>query len=459
MLGFTVVFSLWAGSIYYLTLRLAAIEASSAAVHAHHIRGQELLLTVRAHVLLASLHVRDALDERDPQNILPYSQELHRLRQHVEQALERYLPDVDLPTEREHWSRLEAELREYWETMLPLLTWDPTLSTTGPNLVLQTQVVPKREVVIRISERILALEDEAFQQERHRFGVMYGRVRQQIWAVNGIAVLLGLAIASLAARYAGRLESRIRHQHAEVLDNRRELQELSAQLVRAQENERRTIARELHDEIGQALTAIDVQMAIAERQIGSSGTRAPALTEARALTERAIASVRDLSELLHPATLDDFGLPATLDWYLQAFSERTGVRTQLIQADVAERLPADVDLCAYRIVQEALTNVVRHAQASSCRVFLQRLPHSLLVTIEDDGRGFDPGLVSASRARRGFGLVGIRERVTALQGTHRLESGPGKGTRLTVELPVHSVSAAVDRTPFSPAAIPVAEEH
>src|SRR5215207_11378437 len=90
MLGFTVMFSLWAGSIYYLTLRLAEIEASSAAAHAHHMRGQELLLTVRGHVLLASLHVRDALDERNPQDILPYSQDLHRLRQYVEQALERY---------------------------------------------------------------------------------------------------------------------------------------------------------------------------------------------------------------------------------------------------------------------------------------------------------------------------------------------------------------------------------
>jgi signal transduction histidine kinase len=269
MLGFTVVFALWAGSIYYFTLRLAEIEVSSAAAHAHHMRGQELLLTVRAHVLLASLHVRDALDEREPQNILPYIQELHRLRQHVEQALERYLPDVDLPAERQHWSRLETELRAYWDTMLPLLTWDPTLSTAGPSLVVQQHVVPKREVIIGISERILGLEDEAFQQERQRFVLMYGRVRQQLWAVNGIAVLLGLAIAFLAARYAGRLESRIRHQHAEVLDNRRELQELSAQLVRAQENERRTIARELHDEIGQALTAIDVQMAIADRQIGS----------------------------------------------------------------------------------------------------------------------------------------------------------------------------------------------
>ena len=100
-----------------------------------------------------------------------------------------------------------------------------------------------------------------------------------------------------------------------------------------------------------------------------------------------------------------------------------------------ERLPAETETGIYRIVQEALTNVAKHAQASTCRVFLQRLTHTVLVTIEDDGVGFRPEDVSMPGASRGIGLVGIRERVAQLRGELRLESGPGKGTRLTVEIP------------------------
>ena len=136
--------------------------------------------------------------------------------------------------------------------------------------------------------------------------------------------------------------------------------------------------------------------------------------------------------------LDDLGLPATIDWYLKGFGRRHGVRIELLQDGMAERLPPGTEAGIYRIVQEALTNVAKHAQATTCRVFLQRLTHSVLVTIEDDGIGFRPDDVNAPGASRGIGLVGIRERVAQLRGELRLESGPGKGTRLTVEIPVHT---------------------
>lgn len=459
LLGFAVVFVLWLASIYYFTLRLAEIEALSTAAHEHHEQGQELLLTVRAQVLLGSIYIRDALDETDANAQLFYRRELQTLRGDVERALEHYLPEVDLLTEREHWSRLQAELHDYWNTMLPVLVWTPARMAATSEALLRTQMVPKREVIIAISDRIRGLNEAAFRQEQERLDLLHRNARRRVWGLSGIAVVLGLGIATLATRHVGRLESRIRHQHAEVLENRRELQQLSAQLVRAQEDERRTIARELHDEIGQALTAIDVQVAIAQRHTEPSGTAAQSLAEARSVTEQAIHTVRDLSELLHPSTLDDFGLAGTLDWYLQAFSERTGIRTELVQDRMNGRMPSELEVCAYRIIQEALTNIVKHAQATSCRIFLQRLPHSLLLTIEDNGQGFDPAHVPPRTGRRGLGLIGIRERVGAFRGTVRLESSAGKGTRLTAEFPV-SVSgrdAGVKDTNLAPATM--AEEH
>jgi signal transduction histidine kinase len=146
--------------------------------------------------------------------------------------------------------------------------------------------------------------------------------------------------------------------------------------------------------------------------------------------------VRDLSQLLHPSMLDDLGLPDTLKWYLHGFSQRTGVRAELVQDQMDERLAPEVEVSAYRIIQEALTNVAKHAHATLCRVYVQRLPHSLLITVEDDGVGADAqGRLSEANGR-GLGLVGIRERASALSGTVGFDSASGKGTRLTVELPL-----------------------
>jgi two-component system sensor histidine kinase DegS len=136
--------------------------------------------------------------------------------------------------------------------------------------------------------------------------------------------------------------------------------------------------------------------------------------------------------------LDDLGLPATVEWYLKGFGRRHDVRIELLQDGMQERLPPEVEAGVYRILQEALTNVAKHAKATTCRVFLQRLPNTVLVTIEDDGIGFRPEEVSEPGGVRGIGLVGIRERVAQLRGELRIESSPGRGTRLTMEVPVRS---------------------
>ena len=210
----------------------------------------------------------------------------------------------------------------------------------------------------------------------------------------------------------------------------RDLQRLSSQLLTAQEEERRSIARELHDEVGQVLTAIKVELVTAQRQVEASGGDSEALASVRSIADGALSTVRDLSHLLHPAMLDDLGLPAAIEWYAKGFERRHGVRVDILRDHMEDRLAGDVEAAIYRIVQEALTNVARHAQATRCRIYLQRLPHTLLVTIEDDGVGFDP-----SATPRGLGLISIRERVAQVRGELRLEATPGKGTRLTVEVP------------------------
>src|SRR4029079_6133417 len=134
----------------------------------------------------------------------------------------------------------------------------------------------------------------------------------------------------------------------------------------AQEEERRTIARELHDEVGQLLTAIKVELAIAQRAIQTDGASPEVLQDARSMTDNALHTVRDLSRLLHPALLDDLGLPTAVTFYLRAFAKRQGVRAELEQDGMDARLSPEIETAAYRIIQEALTNVARHARAAEC---------------------------------------------------------------------------------------------
>jgi signal transduction histidine kinase len=198
-------------------------------------------------------------------------------------------------------------------------------------------------------------------------------------------------------------------------------------VVDAQETERRRLARELHDETGQALTSILLGLKALEESADPG-----AVGQLRQLVVGTLQDVRRLAVELRPPVLDDFGLDAALERLTSSFSEQTGmpVRFESNLGDV--RLPEEVETALYRIVQEALTNVVKHAQAQSVSVVLSRNGDSAVAFVEDDGQGFDP-----KRARPdGFGVEGMRERVALLDGHLRLESRPGGGTTIVAEVPL-----------------------
>ena len=275
-----------------------------------------------------------------------------------------------------------------------------------------------------------ASERAAAEEQRRGAGV-YARATTRFLVTGGLAMLLSLGVGAFVTVRVKRLERRLRTQLAANAEIASDLHRLSARLVRAQEDERRLIARELHDEVGQALTAVKLQLSVAGR---AAAAGPPSLDEARAVTDAALQSVRHLSRLLHPPMLDDMGLAAALDWFLKGFADRTGVAMEFVHFGMEDRPSPEVETCLFRVVQEATTNIAKHAAATSCRVYLQRLPASVVLTIEDDGRGFDPATVRR-RTPGGFGLLSIEERVADARGSFRLDSAPGRGTRITVELP------------------------
>ena len=199
--------------------------------------------------------------------------------------------------------------------------------------------------------------------------------------------------------------------------------------VEGQELERRRLARELHDETGQALTSILLGL----KSLEESGHRdvVEAVRSLRELVVQTLQDVRRLAVELRPTALDDFGLPTALERLASSFAEQTGAAVELESRLGDDRLPAEVETVLYRIVQEALTNVVKHAQADRVSIVLRRKDGSVTAVIEDDGRGFD-----RSDAGEGFGLVGMKERVELVKGRLEIETSRGKGTTLVVEVPV-----------------------
>ena len=243
---------------------------------------------------------------------------------------------------------------------------------------------------------------------------------------------MGLLLALFSVRRILGLENETSSHLREISRARTELKQLSARLVEAQEEERRAISRELHDEIGQALTGVLVEMANLSTLI--RGGHVDALEEKAAQikgeVENSISVVRNLALLLRPSMLDDLGLVPALQWQAREVSKRSGVWVKVTAEQVSEDLPEGHKTCVYRVVQEALHNCMQHASAKHVEVTVRQEAEGLMLSIRDDGRGFD------SRHGRGMGLLGMEERVSHLGGRFTVGSTPGQGTLLQVMLPL-----------------------
>jgi signal transduction histidine kinase len=224
----------------------------------------------------------------------------------------------------------------------------------------------------------------------------------------------------------------------EVRTGREQLQGLSHRLIEVQETERRVIAGELHDEIGQALTLVKMNLKTLQ-ETQSDPETATSLSESIDIVEHALQQVRDLSLDLRPSLLDDLGLIAALRWYGARQARHADVAFHFTAHLPEERLPAMLETTCFRVAQEALTNVVRHAQAQHVWVNLLLHDATLQLTVRDDGVGFDPH-VAQIRARHGnsFGLLGMRERVAIARGTISMTSTPGQGTTVVACFPVQA---------------------
>ncbi|MDA3924100.1 MAG: histidine kinase [Kiritimatiellae bacterium] len=221
-----------------------------------------------------------------------------------------------------------------------------------------------------------------------------------------------------------------------------QLRLLSRRVLLAQENERKRISRELHDVVVQLLSGINVRLATLKKET-SVNTRkfSQEISDAQRLVVKSVDIVHQFARELRPAMLDDLGLTPALHSYLKKFTKETGVRASLTTFEGIEKLSNAKRTVIYRVVQEALTNVGRHAHASRVKVCIQKLPTAVSMYIKDDGKSFDVEQMWHSRKSKRLGLLGMRERVEMVRGTFRIESDPGQGTTILVKIPYRTKAA------------------
>lgn len=432
LVGFSLTLGLWIVTGFWLNQRFSDVESSAAAFNARYLRAQETLREVDNQVRLASVVLRDALLAGEPESPALDRGPLERTHRAAADALRAYVPLKDSAAERDGVARLRTEVEAF---RLATVAVFPARGLASPaaNRLLRERVVPQREAVLRLSSRVQTTNREAFVAQTLATAQVYREAQRHGWQQLGLALAANLAIGIWGVAYAGRLENRLRSQRVRDLQLTSDLHRLSARIVSAQEDERRMIARELHDEVGQALAAIRVELGFVQRPDANASAVAARLDDVRAITEGALHTIRDLSHLLHPAMLDDLGLIPALESLVNGFTARHGVIANLLPVNMTSRLPPELETAIYRIVQEALNNVAKHANARVCVVSIERRGDTVSVVVDDDGSGF--AAVLDGGAALGLGLIGVRERATLLGGSLTVASARGEGTRLHVVLP------------------------
>ena len=391
-------------------------------------RIENLVETIRSDTSQVAVLQRDRLLDKSSSEQI-YTRQLAQLRDKTEATLGQ-LRLLQMQQDGKAFERLENAARAYMDTVA--VEFRP--SAVGRNQTdFDTRTRSQSLTIFSVAEELGKLNEENFESRRRALNQSVINLQNDIWETILTALVVGAVIAgsSIFRITALERESAAHQKATEQAEER--LRQLSQQLVSSQEQERKALSRELHDEIGQLLTALRMELGNLERIRAATGADLGShLDQAKKLAETTLKTTRDIAMGLRPAMLDLLGLGPALEWQAREFSRRYNTPIQLEVDGDLKHLPDRHRTYLYRIVQEGLTNCARHAQAKNIRVRLEDADGRVSLTLEDDGVGFDQhaGVVY------GLGLLGLTERVRELSGNIAIQSEPGKGTKLAVVLPV-----------------------
>lgn len=409
---------------------LRQIQNANDEMSGDFLKRTQVLERIRADVYLSGTYIRDLLLEPEPRK----SKQDHSNIVQLHAAMDADLRDYRQMLSTEESAAFDAlghEVADYWTLLNAALQWSPEERRRAGYAFLRDEVFSRRTSILTITDQIRTITTVHLSLEKLRVDAAYRQYRRRLTITICLTIGLGLLLAVFSIRQIFALEKETASRYYEISSAREALQELSARLLAAQEDERRSISRELHDEVGQSLTGVLVEMAnlstlIRNRKIESLEPKA---TEIKKLLEDSIAVVRNMALLLRPPMLDDLGLLPALQWQAREITRRSGIRVKIAAEGMPENLSENLKTCIYRIVQEALHNVMQHAEAHTVRVSIHPEAEHIYLSIQDDGKGFQ------AKEEKGMGLLGMEERVSHLGGSFAVESERGQGAILRVILP------------------------
>jgi len=421
------------GSGVTLANRTTRVRDEIASIQRASQKVEVALTGLREQVFSLALFTRDYLMHRGPIESGADRREMLSRRTTLLLDLER-LAEVIPATEKAEINRVEDIVLAYLRSTNAVFTWtEDEKRYFGPQYI-RDQLTPQRDALLRA----IAELNEIYRDSIDRRQASILGTQQLILDTTRNTVLVAVALSVLIALYTivrlHRLEV-LADRHREELERDQEhLRRLSQEMVRAQEAERKSLSRELHDQVGQTLTALRLEIGnLGSLRLTDGPDFAEHLDAAKQLSEQALHTVRDLSMGLRPSMLDDLGLEPALRWQARNFSRSSRIPVDVnIEGEVAS-LPEPHRISIFRIVQEALTNCAKHSRASGVRITLHGGPNSVSLTVQDDGQGFTPGVKTP---KSGVGLIGIEERVRELGGRFSIYSAPERGTLLLAELPL-----------------------
>ena len=389
---------------------------------------ENMVEAIRSDTSRVAVLQRDRLLDRNASSE-EYGRQLAALRDKTEETMGQ-LRSIQLQQDSKAFERLESALRAYMDAVAAEFRITPV---NGLRAEFDDRFRSQSLTIFSVAEELGKLNEENFESRRRALNQSVEHLQYDIWETIITALVVGAVIAGASIFRITSLEKESAQHQRKTEQAEERLRLLSQQLVSSQEQERKSLSRELHDEIGQLLTALRMELGNLERIRTATGVDlGPHLDQAKKLAETTLKTTRDIAMGLRPAMLDLLGLGPALEWQAREFSRRYNTPIQLqVDGDLKD-LSDRHRTYLYRIVQEGLTNCARHAQAKNIRVRLEDANGQVALTVEDDGIGFDAhaGVVY------GLGLLGLTERVRELSGNIAIESQPGKGTKLAVVLPV-----------------------
>lgn len=430
-LGFGALLVLVALSGWLVFLRATASYAGISGLHDTEHRTEEALTSLRSDIAISAILIRDFL--LDPGSSVDNTRaELDRLRARTGRDINR-LQQLIPQQQRQKLGALHRGVDAYWRSLDPVFHAQNNMRSQLSFSFLQTEIRPRRRAALSVLAEVEQLNAEAMRQRRREIDARHAGFALYVGRMVAVTLLIALLVAGLSLFRIYHLEQVANRQHRLVQSAEEELRRLSLQLVRAQEEERRVLSRDLHDQVGQVLTALRISLGNVELFGQESGARATQELElAKRLLAQALRATRDLAMGLRPTMLDDLGLEAALEWHVRQQAKVCGVPIALEIHGPLEELSDRQRTCVYRIVQEGLNNAAKHSRAKNMAVRISCVQGEVAIKIEDDGIGFE----NANGKPRGLGLLGIRERVGELGGKLVIESSSVRGTSLAARFPL-----------------------